>query len=40
VAGYGKKSGFSIIILDFNEARDDEVAVASTGPHASHKVSS
>jgi len=23
-------------ILDFNEARDDVVAVASTGPHADH----
>jgi len=24
------------IILDFNEARDDRVAVASAGPYASH----
>jgi len=23
-------------ILDFNEARDDEVAVASAGPYANH----
>jgi len=25
--------------VDFNEARDDEVAVASAGPHADHHIS-